>query len=176
MIDNYFLKFDEINALQADLDEDLNTLLNRAYNLLKSAYIEGWTYVGAMALLSDLAYSESEIEREIFKEIKGEDAFDRLEDAWNSKDSARVALILSTEYHRMFNTGEYKRADTEGLTHKKWVTMKDDRVRETHHYLEGISVPIDTAFITFDGDEAQYPGGFSTPENNCNCRCYLEFT
>ena len=35
----------------------------------------------------------------------------------------------------------------------------DDKVRETHRYLEGASVSLDEEFWTFDGDHAAYPGG-----------------
>jgi hypothetical protein len=51
--------------------------------------------------------------------------------------------------------------------------MLDDRVRETHDYLEGVRVGIDDLFYTFDGDAAYAPGGFGDPSNNVNCRCYL---
>jgi uncharacterized protein with gpF-like domain len=60
--------------------------------------------------------------------------------------------------------------------YKTWVTMRDDRVRETHDYLEGMKIPINEPFVTYDMDEAMYPGGFSLPENNVNCRCTLKIT
>ena len=65
-----------------------------------------------------------------------------------------------------------KQTGHEAVT-KTWVTMKDDRVRETHDYLEGTTVHYDCEFFTYDGDHSQYPGGFSKPENNVNCRCIL---
>jgi hypothetical protein len=52
--------------------------------------------------------------------------------------------------------------------------MQDDRVRDTHDYLEGMVVPFSSRFYTYDGDSADYPGGFTLPENNIGCRCVVE--
>lgn len=108
-------------------------------------------------------------------DIDGEDAFDRLEDAFNSNDESRIALILSTEYHRLYNAGELDRAKLSDMELKVWTTMKDDRVRENHEWLDEVGVPLGAEFFTPDGDSALYPGGFSSASNNCNCRCWLEF-
>ena len=59
---------------------------------------------------------------------------------------------------------------------KNWITVRDDKVRETHSYLEGQSVPLEEEFFTFDGDHAAYPGGFTKAENNVNCRCIVRLT
>jgi hypothetical protein len=54
--------------------------------------------------------------------------------------------------------------------------MDDDRVRDTHMFLEGVEVPMGERFYTFDGDSAMIPGDFALPENNINCRCTLSYT
>ena len=64
------------------------------------------------------------------------------------------------------NTGDF------GVT-KTWGTMLDESVRETHSYLESVSVPLEEEFFTFDGDHAPYPGLFQKAENNVNCRCFV---
>lgn len=55
------------------------------------------------------------------------------------------------------------------------MTMMDKNVRENHMYIEGITVGIDDKFYALDGDEARYPGDFSSAANNANCRCVLKF-
>ena len=57
---------------------------------------------------------------------------------------------------------------------KRWQTMMDDRVRDTHSYLEGMEVPYNEDFWTYDSDHAPAPGMFNRPENNINCRCVVE--
>ena len=68
---------------------------------------------------------------------------------------------------------QYQSSVGYGVT-KNWYTVMDDKVRETHRYLEGASVSLDEEFWTFDGDHAAYPGGFTKAENNVNCRCTVE--
>ena len=103
-------------------------------------------------------------------EIAGKTFRDRVLDASTAEE---VLRIIDTEATRDYNAGAYnaaKASGREGLR-KRWYTMRDDRVRDTHDYLEGMEVGIDDAFYTYDGDSAMYPGGFSLPENNVNCRC-----
>ena len=79
----------------------------------------------------------------------------------------------------MYNTGAYDVAsemEKQGYTMSKvWVTMGDEKVRSTHEYIDGMAVPLDEAFFTYDGDSAMFPGGFADPSNNVNCRCWLEY-
>lgn len=84
--------------------------------------------------------------------------------------------IAETEMHRDANESALKTAQKFGATRKTWATMLDDRVRETHDYLEGETVGIDDDFYTYDGDHASAPGLFELAENNVNCRCELIFS
>lgn len=91
-----------------------------------------------------------------------------------------IIRIIETESHRVYNdsildVGEQAEADTGGVT-KTWFTMADDRVRDTHEPLEGVTVPYHERFYTFDNDSAMAPGGFSDPQNNINCRCSIWLT
>ena len=91
-----------------------------------------------------------------------------------------IIRIIETESHRVYNdsildVGEQAEKETGGV-YKTWFTMLDDRVRETHEYLEGETVPYNERFYTFDGDSAMAPGGFSDPQNNINCRCAIWLT
>ena len=88
---------------------------------------------------------------------------------------ADIERIAETEAHRDGNEAACETARMAGATRKTWVTMGDEKVRDTHIYLEGVTVGIDDNFYTYDGDRAQAPGMFSTAENNCNCRCELDF-
>lgn len=94
-----------------------------------------------------------------------------------SEDSTpeEVIRIIETEAHRDYNTGVFDAAKESGKSgiRKKWYTMMDDRVRDTHDYLHGVTVGLDDAFYTYDGDSAMFPGGFTLPQNNVNCRCFV---
>jgi hypothetical protein len=86
-------------------------------------------------------------------------------------------LILATESHRMINevklefAEEYSKRTGKRLV-KKWYTMRDNAVRDTHKKLNGAIVGLNELFET-DGDSAIAPGLFSSPANNINCRCFI---
>lgn len=85
-----------------------------------------------------------------------------------------IIRIADTESLRVFNQSIVDSADKSGKKYTKtWVTMKDDKVRDTHWYLEGSTVNKGERFYTFDNDSASFPGDFVLPQNNCNCRCTL---
>lgn len=86
-----------------------------------------------------------------------------------------IIRIAETETHRDSNEAALETAINGGATTKTWLTMADDRVRDTHIYLENVTVGIDEDFYTYDGDHAPAPGLFSLPENNINCRCELMY-
>lgn len=162
-MNKYLLGFDEINRL--DFEAELEELFESLYTVMYDAYIRGF---------GDEEPKEDLIELLIFFKYDGKDPFDLLEEAYKDKDTVRIKTIFDNEYHRMFNAGAYDYGKEHCET-KKWVTMNDYKVRDTHNYLEGIEVPVDAEFITFDGDAALYPGGFSNASNNVNCRCVLEY-
>lgn len=92
-----------------------------------------------------------------------------------------IIRIVETETTRVFSGGGDDGAtDAEAQTKKnavkEWVTMGDERVRDTHAFLNGTKIPVSEKFHTIDGDEARYPGDFAMARNNVNCRCYCKYT
>lgn len=99
-----------------------------------------------------------------------------------------VIRVVDTDMNRIYNdsilnVGE--RAEDEEpedggavkpTVMKTWQTMLDDRVRDTHEYLEGMTIPVNRRFYTYDGDSARYPGDFSNPANVINCRCRISLS
>jgi uncharacterized protein with gpF-like domain len=56
---------------------------------------------------------------------------------------------------------------------KRWITRRDDRVREAHVLADGQTVPLWAPF-TIGGFPAQYPQDPTLPpEQSANCRCRL---
>ena len=113
---------------------------------------------------------------------KGETFRDRIINRINEETLTpdTLKVIVETESHRCEEDSAYRSAKQiqkkTGLTpYKVWHTMEDDRVRLTHDYIDHDIVGIDEYFVTFDGDMARWPGDFQLAENNCGCRCWLEF-
>lgn len=136
--------------------------------VLCHVYAYGWQ--GVEDILGKIDVPENGDLEAVNLEIAGETFRDRI----LKEDSVvEILRVIDTEAHRDFNTGVYNAAKASGRPNlkKKWITMRDDRVRDTHQYIDGMVVGIDDSFYTFDGDSALYPGGFEKPENNVNCRC-----
>lgn len=135
------------------------------------AYIYG-VYDANTSVGTDFEPQSEKISRSVYKKIDGKTWEDRVREA---KTKEELERIVHTECYRDYNTGAYDTADG-FATHKTWVTMGDDRVRDSHYYLDGLTVGIDEYFYTLDGDYALHPFGFLQPENNINCRCVLEYS
>ena len=137
-----------------------------------------------------------DMNKSVFKEIAGKDWEQRVSEYYDSDSGTvdDVIRVVDTDMNRVYNdsvldVGEKANAgrvewsnedlpapDTKDRVMKTWVTMADDRVRDTHDYLEGMTVPVDGRFWTFDSDYARYPGDFQLPQNNINCRCRISLS
>ena len=126
------------------------------------------------------ANSANEMQKAIFKEIAGETFEQRVTTYMENFDVEAIMRVIDSEITRDYAAGgrdTAKAVERTGVSVKKtWNTMMDDRVRDTHYPLEGITLDLDDYFVTYDGDQALAPGGFTLAENNCNCRCFITYT
>ena len=115
----------------------------------------------------------------IYTKIADKDWAQRVTEYYDSETGTAddVYRVVDTDAHRVYNdaiSNVGERADgPDKPVWKRWETMLDDKVRDTHEYLQSMRVPMDRRFYTYDGDSARYPGDFSDPSNNVNCRCRI---
>lgn len=195
--------FDELSNIRTELSGmvegmtaegrfDRKRFEDTIFELITMGYAYGIEVAG-LDLEQDLPLHAERMREVAMLPTKGETFADRIEThireaeeglAEGREDVAKrltdqLAVIAETETHRSMNTGvlegaeEYAEAHPEKIVYKQWLTMNDDRVRETHDYLEGSIVPMRARFYTYDGDSARFPGDFALPENNINCRCLI---
>lgn len=180
------MPFDELNRLEAALPEymnrenkskaDLDSLLDMLEDLFLLSYANGVASANLM-LGSDISADVSDVQDTVDRKIAGETWRDRVRDYFSNGGSvADIVRIMETETHRDYNEAALTTARKAGAKSKTWMTMMDDRVRETHDYLQSMTVGIDEDFYTYDGDHASAPGGFELAENNVSCRCTLIFS
>ena len=137
-----------------------------------------------------------DMNKSVFKDIAGKDWEQRVSEYYDSDSGTvdDVIRVVDTDMNRVYNdsvldVGEKANSgrvewtnedvpapDPNGKVMKTWVTMADPKVRETHVYLEGMRVPVGRRFFSYDGDSARYPGDFSDPSNNINCRCRISLS
>lgn len=120
--------------------------------------------------------ADSDLMREaVYRRMDGMDFRERIAQYGNSVDTESMVRVLETEAHHAYNSGAIDAAKASGSTKKTWHTMEDEKVRDPHWPLGGVTVGIDEEFYT-EGASAQYPGAFGVPELDINCRCYLTFS
>lgn len=145
-------------------------------DLLLFAYAMG-NSVTNENLSSDYTPTVDEVMDTVDAEVAGKTWRERVEDYFASGGTgADISRIADTETHRVANTAAFRTAKKAGARFKTWSTMLDDKVRETHDYLEGETVGIDEDFYAWDGTHAPAPGMFGVPEQDVNCRCELLFS
>lgn len=110
----------------------------------------------------------------IFRKIDGKTFEERVSEYAGEGDVESIMRVAETEATRDFNESSLNTAKRFGATTKTWMTRLDDRVREGHQWLEGVTVPLDAYFYT-EGDKALAPGGFESADLNVNCRCWLSY-
>ncbi|MBR2680004.1 MAG: hypothetical protein IKE23_04495 [Exiguobacterium sp.] len=185
------LPVDEINALEDRLKvhfenggkgriksrQDCEDIIDELLDLYLLSYARGVEATNTELSTKNLPQSDS-AQAAVDKAIAGETWRQRVwayyEDGGSLYDITRIA---ETDATRIYNEGalDAVRANgVEDITTKRWITMMDDRVRDTHSYLENMVVPFDRDFWTYDGDHAPAPGMFELPQNNINCRCVIE--
>ena len=180
------LPFDELNRFEATLrerfadgklvKEDEEDIIDEMLDLFLLAYAQGNSVTNAN-LSSDWMPTVDDVMKVVDERVAGKTWRERVEEYFSSGGSVDdLVRIAETETHRDANTAALDTAKRAGATRKTWATMLDDKVRETHDYLEGMTVDIDDEFYTYDGDHASAPGLFELAENNVRCRCELLFS
>lgn len=183
------LPMDELNRLDeqframfgdAPLPQGDKQIVKEIEDLLLDFFIFSYAMGNTVTndnLSGDWKPSADEVERVVNAEVAGKTWTERVEDYFaNGGTGADISRIADTEMHRIANTAAIDTAKRDGAREKTWVTMADERVRDTHQYLEMVTVGINDDFYTFDGDFASAPGLFKLPQNNINCRCELIFS
>lgn len=178
--------FDEINALELQAEalkqpdtppkkEDVDKYIDEVTDLFVMAYVYGTMEVSAELGLGIVPDTE-EARAVIDERFDGKDYKDRLNEYLYGGTAADINRVIDTDTHRIYNAAKFNGARQAGATMKTWNTMLDDRVRDTHEYLEGVTIPMDAEFYSFQGGKTLYPGQWGIPEEDCNCRCYLTFS
>ena len=179
------LPFDELNRFEATLrerfadgklvKEDEEDIIDEMLDLFLLAYAKGNSVTNAN-LSSDWMPTVDDVMKVVDERVAGKTWRERAEEYFANGGSVDdLVRIAETETHRDANTAALDTARKAGATSKTWVTMGDEKVRDPHQYLDGVTIGIDDEFITYDGGHAKAPGLFGIPELDINCRCILTF-
>ena len=184
------LPIDEINALEDKLKphfeddgkgkiksrQDAEDIIDELLDLFLLSYANGATATNT-ELGTAVMPPVDAVDAAVYRPVAGETWRDRVMGYYESGGTLYdIRRIAETDATRLYNQGAVDAVVANGATgvSKRWRTMNDDRVRDTHDYLEGMVVPFDERFYTYDNDSAMFPGDFEFPENNIGCRCVVE--
>lgn len=181
------LPIDELNTFQNDISihfengkmrsrEDYEDIIDELLDFFLLAYANG-AQAANTDLGTDIKLTVSEAESAINEPVAGKTWRERVREYYESGGSEYdIARIAETDMTRIYNTAvlDVARLNGDSSVKKRWNTMMDDKVRDTHDFLQSVTVPLDGYFITYDGDMAQAPGMFTLASNNCGCRCSIE--
>ena len=185
------LPVDEINAFEDRLKvhftdegkgriksrQDAEDILDEMLDLFLLSYANGATATNTELGTAEMP-SVDAVDAAVYAPVAGETWRDRVMGYYETGGTLYdIRRIAETDATRIYNQGAVDAVVANGLqgsTSKRWQTMEDDRVRDTHSYLQGMVVPFDADFYTYDSDHAPFPGLFALPENNIGCRCVVE--
>lgn len=181
VINRYLAKFDEINVIAQTHFGGMT--VNEAQGTIRSIMIDGWEEGFAAVGYSlsdrlDRTFETALRSAALTEIIGGETTDERVARHVLNGDYSALGNVAETEFHRMYILGGDHRAqkiNRERPLGKYWLTVRDPKVRDTHRYIDGITLPLDGIYYTFDGDYASAPGLFQKVENNARCRCILGY-
>jgi len=100
------------------------------------------------------------------------DIADEISKFYNDRSEYKSMRIARTEVAAASGYGSLEAARQSGIVErKKWLSSRDDRVRDSHQAIDGEEVPLDGTFS--NGCEA--PGVGGDPAETIQCRCVLQF-
>lgn len=158
-------------TLETITDKPKNEIEDSLLDLLIMAYVYGTKDV-ARSLNEDIKPDTDKMYESVHKKIDGKSWEERIRDVNTQEELERIFV---TESHRCFSDGQWDSANGRAK-YKMWHTQEDEKVRDSHWYLDGLKVGLNDYFYTLNGDRALRPLGFDIPSEDINCRCYLEYT
>ena len=180
------LPLDELNVIRGKYESapdtpvadifGLDEIIGDLLDLFLLAIANGVVSINA-EFGADYQPDAAQMEGIIYKKIDGLTWKDRVTDWYNNGGTGfDISRIAETEAHRIGNDIAFEGAKASGATKKTWLTMMDEKVRDSHYYLEGVTIGIDDYFYSFKGGKTLYPGEWGIADEDCNCRCECKFS
>ena len=180
------MPFDEISALTAEADrlkspdratkkDEVDKYIDEVTDLFVMSYVFGTNELND-ELGTNIEPDLTEMRAVSEEKFDGKDYRDRIREYMESGTAYDIRRVVETDAHRVFNAALFTGAKKAGATKKTWQTMQDDRVRDTHDYLQGVTIGIDEEFYSYKGGSTLYPSQWGIAEEDINCRCWLTFS
>lgn len=124
---------------------------------------------------SDVIY---EVQKEVKLGLTQGDTYAQMSKRLKDKlenDGSKANLIIRTESHRCMGQAKEESFDAiakGGVKFKEqWVSLGDERVRNAHDELDGVTIERGEMFYSPAGGVGPGPGLMGNAADDCNCRC-----
>ncbi len=144
-------------------------LAEELLDLLILSYLDGVDAANEM-LSSSVKAELSKMREVIEKETGGKTFRDRIRT--HVSEGTSLNTLAEAESIRVYNQAVLDSAEKAGAKEKTWNSIGDERTRDSHTALDGITIPLDAYFYT-GKSKTLAPGGFDEAGENCGCRCFL---
>lgn len=97
----------------------------------------------------------------------------RVREAFNGISKERAEMIAQTEVSAAYGGARQLGMEQTGVSYKKWLTARDEKVRASHLEVDGDIIPVPEKFTVGDS-ELMHPGdphGSAAEVINCRCVC-----
>lgn len=162
----------EYKALSEDLKRVFNLWVD-SYGLELCKDINTTTKNKLRKLVSE-SIAEGDAPKVIAKKIT-----DAVDESFASDIKVRSMLIARTESCTTINAGSNELYKQEGVQMKEWISVQDDRTRDSHLVMDGVVIPITDKFEVpateyTEGAFMDYAGDATAPVGQvANCRCTI---
>ena len=143
------------------------------YGLELAKDINNTTKKKLRKILSEAIEEGDSLRNQVKKLVEASDGMFAEDKQW------RAELIARTESCTTMNAGSTALYQSEGIEQKEWISVQDDRTRDSHLLMDGVVIPITDKFEVpatsqTDGAWMEYPGDPTAPASEvCNCRCTI---
>ena len=157
-----------------EISENVRRLLNLwidSYGLELCKGINATTKKKLRKVLSEAQFEGDSLAERVKKLVAVADS------SFADDKKVRATLIARTESCSTINAGSLELYKSEGINYKEWVSVQDDRTRDSHAVMDGVVIPsIDKfdvpGFDSVEGAAMAYAGDPTAPSGQvCNCRC-----
>lgn len=156
--------------------QDCEDIIDELFDLYMMSLVNGVNSVNEQ-FNTVIELPDDVVEDIVYKKIDGLTWVDRVW-AWYEAggDEPDINRIAETEAHRIGNTAAFEVAKLAGAVNKTWICQLLPTSRDTHVYLDGVTVALNDEFYTFMGNHALFPGQFGVAEEDCGCLCEIKFS
>lgn len=161
-----------VEASQAGIESAMNDLGgNFAFDVVDPKVVDAISK-RELILSSSTATLRNRVKKSMEKGVENGESINQLQDRlrteFNSFSGTRSLMIARTEVAAATNTARNLAFEEEGVESTRWITARDEAVRDSHAEIDGDTAAVGEEFdngLLYPGDPAGPPGEV------INCRC-----